>query len=283
MTTQAAPAAAAPAAAPTTEASTAPATQQTTTNEGTTTPSAQSSDSNAAPAATTETPPADEGDLLFSENKPQEPAKLTVDEQKKYLEGKVDPKELEGKTDEEIAKLVDEHKAKEAEAAGKVDFAKITLPEGIKMSEENQKALQAFVTKNKLTGEQAQAAAQEMADMGSKLQQENLRQWQDMKKSWRESVENDPVLGGNNLKQTVADCNDVVRQFAGSEAELKEFQADLIFLGLGNKPSFVRFLKNIRAATKEDGMDGRSTASAAPQKSAAQRMWPDMKSEADAS
>lgn len=282
MTTQAAPATAAPAA--TTEA-TSTTTPATTTPQATTTPSAQSSDSTQQAQTTTQADgqqQADAGDLLFDQKPDDNQAqKLTVDDHKKFLEGKIDPKELEGKTDEEIAKLYDEQKAKEGEAASTVDFEKITLPEGIKMSEANQKALQEFVTKNNLTGEQAQAAAQEMATMGAKLQQENLAQWQNMKKGWREKVESDPVLGGNNLKQTISDCNDIVRKFAGSDAELKEFQADLIFLGLGNKPSFVRFLKNVHAATKEDGLDGKSTATAQPQVSPAKRMYPNMRSEND--
>lgn len=238
----------------------------TTTTQTTTTPSAQSSQTDpAAPAVVTEPAKADAanpepaktdgakdpGDLLFDENK----------------DGEADGEKKDGE---------------EADQAIAVDFEKITLPDGMQISAENKEALSAFIAKYNLPADAAQGAAQELADIGAKMQQAQLDGWMDMKKEWREKVESDPILGGHNLKQTVADANTVVRKYAGDEAQLKEFQQDLVFLGLGNKTSFVRFLANIHAATKEDTLDGRSSAASVASKTAAQRMYPSMKSESDA-
>ncbi len=246
MTTEAA---AAPAAEATT---TAPAATPTTTTEASTTPSAPSGDKPA------------EGQKPEGEKKDFDPKAddLLFDEKK----------EGEKKEGEE-----GEKKEGDPEAPVAIDFEQIKLPEGMTISEENKTAITEFTGKHKLT----QEAAQDLADIGARIEQARLDGWQNMKKEWRGQVEADPQLGGQNIKQTVSECNDIIRKFAGNEGELKELQDDLIFLGLGNKKSFVRFLKNVHAATKEDGVTGKSGGGQTPTKSAAQRMYPNMKSEND--
>lgn len=232
-----------------TEAS-APAAEATPTTETTTTPSQQPSE-----------PAKDTGDLLFGEKPPE-------DGQEKPDGEKPDGEDGEKGDDAEVVEA-------------KVDFEKITLPEGIAISEESKEALQSFITKHKLSPEAAQDAAQELADIGASIQQKQVEQWQNMKQEWRQAVENDPKLGGHNLRQTIDSCDAVVRKFVGGEAELQEFQADLTLLGLGNKLSFIRFLSNVHAATAEDKLGGKSATAQPAPKSMAQRMYPNMRSEAE--
>ncbi len=247
----------------------APTTETTTTTIATetanTTHSEKSSDSppaektDAKPDGKEATKKEGDGDLLFEEKKDKADDADSADDEKEKKD-----------SEEEKPPIT-------------VDFEKIKVPEGMTISEENQKALADFVNKHNLSQEGAQEAVQELADLGAKMQQVQIDKWMDMKKEWRSQVEADKELGGQNLTKTIAECNDVVRKFAGDEANLKEFQNDLIFLGLGNKPSFVRFLKNINAATKEDGLDGKSANTQTPTKTMAQRMYPDMPSESSAS
>ena len=227
----------------------APATEATPTTETTTIPSQQPSE----PAKATDT-----GDLLFGEKPPE-------DGQEKPDGEKPDGEEGE---DPEVV-------------VPKVDFEKITLPEGVVITDESKEALQGFITKHKLSPEAAQDAAQELADIGASIQQKQVEQWQTMKQEWRQAVENDPKLGGHNLRQTIDSCDAVVRKFVGGEAELQEFQADLTLLGLGNKLSFIRFLSNVHAATAEDKLGGKSGPAEPAAKSMAQRMYPNMRSEAE--
>lgn len=200
---------------------------------------------------------------------------------KKFLEEKLGDKksELEGKTDEEIAKLFDEAKAKEAAeaAAGPVfKFEDIKVPETMPITPEAKEKVTALAAKHKLGTE----AMQEMIDAHVEIMNAQTKQWDDMKKGWRTEVEKDPVIGGKNLDAVKKDANDVVRKFAGNEQELQELQEDLILLGLGNKKSFIRFLNNVAKATKEDKIAGTSTSQTPPKKTTAQIMYPNMKSEA---
>lgn len=213
-----------------------------------------------------------------TEEKPAE--KPPVADMKKFLEEKLGDKktELEGKTDEEIAKMFDEAKAKEAADAnaGPVfKFDDIKIPETMPITPETKEKVTAIAAKHKLGTE----AMQELIDTHVEIMNGQTEQWEGLKKTWRGEVEKDPVLGGKNLETVRKAANDVVRKFAGNETELKEFQEDLILLGLGNKKSFIRFLNNVAAKTKEDTLDGAAGSGEPKKPTAAQRMWPNMKSE----
>lgn len=168
---------------------------------------------------------------------------------KKFLEEKLGDKktELEGKTDEEIAKLYDDQKAKDA-AAPTFKLEELVIPDDLPVPEAIKSKVTEVANKHKLGKE----AMQELTDIHIEMQRDQLKQWNDMKQKWRDGVKSDPVLGGENLDKSVAAADAVVRRFAGTPEELAEFSADLKILGLGNKKSFVRLMNNIAAATGED-------------------------------
>lgn len=209
---------------------------------------------------------------------------LTPDEQKKFLlDKKVDPKSLEGKTDEEIKKMFDEQSAKdkaEADAGPKVNFEEIKTSDGTKIAPENMDWLKKFAGDNKLTQEQAQ----ELVDRGVEMQKQNLQFWNDTKKNWLGEVKADPEIGGKNLESTVNNVETAIQKFAankefgGSPELLAELQQDLVMLGLGVKKSFIKLMNNVHRATANDSMDGRS-GSNPPKKDIAERMYPGMRSE----
>lgn len=186
---------------------------------------------------------ADQGDLMFAKK-----------------EGEDEKKEGEEKADE-----------KEGEKAEAVyDFK---LPDDAQPVPEMLDNLKVFAKENKLSPE----AAQKIVDMGVEMQTKQLEQWNSTKKAWRDEVRADSVLGGHNLDASIKTAEDIVARFGGNETEIKEMQDDLVFMGLGNKKSFIRFCNNIAKATKEDSMDGSVNKSAERQaEGLAQRMWPNM-------
>lgn len=161
------------------------------------------------------------------------------------------------------------------DAAEPIKIEELTVPEDMPIPEEMKGPMSEYITENKLD----KAGAQKLTDLGVKMQQHNLDIWTKTKTDWRKEVEADPELGGQNLKQTVAKANDVIRQFAGTEENLAELKQDLVLLGLGNKRSFVRFLTNISKATGNDSAAGASGTGSdvSGQEAMAKRMYPNMK------
>lgn len=226
-------------------------------------PQSQEGQNKEAPAAKAES-----ADLLFDES-------ILNPEEKKAAEAAEKAKAEADMTPEEKAaadaKKAEEDKAKEGEAPP-VLITDLTIPEDFPVPEEAKADFEALVKEEKWTKEQAQKAV----DLHVKQKQKELNNWLNTKADWRKQVEKDPELGGQNLTASVKAANDVVRKFAGTEGQLRELQDDLILLGLGNKPSFIRLMNNISKATREDKIDGKSGHQNAGEKSTAQKMWPDM-------
>lgn len=127
----------------------------------------------------------------------------------------------------------------------------------------------------------AQDKFQKAVDLHVKIQTKQLEDFKGIKDDWRAKSLADPELGNNNpetFKATVGRANDIVRKFAGTPAQLEEFQVGLKYLGLGNHPSFIRFCNNVAKATGEDTLGGDSkNPGGGAQKDLATLMYPDMK------
>lgn len=154
-------------------------------------------------------------------------------EGEKVAEGEVEGDEGEKKTDS-----ADD---KESE-----DWS-LEIPKDGFVSEESLKEIEAFAKENKL-GKEAAAKL---------LERENLaianfinKQEQDMNAEldqWRESVINDPQLGGENLKVTVENARRVVERF-GNEPFINLLRDT----GYGDNPEVVRFLSKIGKLMSDD-------------------------------
>lgn len=161
---------------------------------------------------------------------------------RKYLVEKTadGEKGLEGKTDEEIAKLYDTLKATETAApVFKIDDVK--TPDDMPIPDDMKAEITTFANENKLNKEQMQ----KLMDMGVKTQTKNLEFWDKTKLEWRKQSENDPDIGGQKFEDSVRLANKMVRDFAGGEKALEELQDDLQLLGLGNKRSFIKLMVNM--------------------------------------
>lgn len=222
----------------------------------------------------------DDGKTATEAEKKTEPA--TPADMKKYLvDKKVDEKTLEGKTEAEIKALFDAEKAKETadnKEGEKIEYKDFTVPEDMPIAPDTLAEFKAFATENKLT----QEAAQKFIDLGVKQQEKSLEFWQNTKKSWRTDSERDPVIGGDKLKTSVNNANDIVRRFAsdpnlgGSPELLKEYQEDLILLGLGNKKSYIKVMNNIHKMISDDSFQGSNNGGAPKSKTMAQTLYPNM-------
>lgn len=192
-----------------------------------------------------------------------EQAQLLFDETKPEGEGNA-PSDGEG----------DKNKDGEGEAPVEVKLEELSLPEDYAIPDDMKAPLTEFIAENKMSKEQAQ----KVVDLGVKMQQQNLDAWVKTKGDWRKEVENDPVLGGANLKTTVGKVNNLIRKFGGNEQEMAEFKQDLVLLGLGNKRSFIRFMSNIAKATGNDSASGNGGGSAQGDsfEDKAKRMYPNM-------
>lgn len=240
------------------------------------------------------------GDLMFGK-KPEEkkadapadkPAEkpAIADQRKALLEKATDEaakKALEGKTDEEIAKLFDEAdaKAKADEEAAKnppFKFEDLKIPADMPVTPEMKEKvseLSNIFNDEKLSKTEKM---QKAIDLHLEQQQKSLDFWNDTKAQWREVSKNDKVIGGQNIEKSVATAESVAvkfggnPEFGGSPELLREFQDDLMLLGLGNKRSFIRIFNNIAKATGEDKMDGQGGNQQQQAGDMARRMWPDM-------
>ena len=161
------------------------------------------------------------------------------------------------------------------------DIDALTTPEGQEIPSDIKTALSEFAKEHKLTNE----AAQQIVDMGVKQNKMAIDNWIQTRKDWRTESERDPEIGNENFTKSVQSANSVVRQFASNpnadaatqEKQFKEFQDDLILLGLGQKKSFIRFCVNIGKHFENGGIpttgDGESGGNRKPSSAV---LYPDM-------
>lgn len=238
----------APAQQPTAQPASTPTTTQTSQpNAATGNPATEQKQGDAA-----QQPAVEQAQLLFDEGQPEGQGDATTDGADKPKEGEADPN-----------------------APVEVKLEELAVPDDMPIPDDMKAPLTEFIAENKMSKEQAQ----KVIDLGVKMQQQNLDIWTKTKGEWRKAAESDPEIGGANLKPTLNRVNNAIRKFAGNETQLKEFQQDLILLGLGNKPSFIRFMNNVAKATGNDSAAGNS-GGGAPNgddfEAKAKRMYPNM-------
>ena len=87
-----------------------------------------------------------------------------------------------------------------------------------------------------------EAFIKEQVDLAQEKQDEEIE-------AWKQSVIDDPKMGGDNLKQTVSNARKVVERFGGEE--LSQILNDT---GFGNHPVIVGFLAQIGSLMNEDSL-----------------------------
>lgn len=94
--------------------------------------------------------------------------------------------------------------------------------------------------------------------------------WNNMIAEWKTAVDTDPLIGGVNKQQSLAQAREVVETYADDAAELKGL---LRSTGLGNHPQFIKLLVNVRKNTPGEATPVKGDKSGAPL-SFAERLYP---------
>lgn len=98
--------------------------------------------------------------------------------------------------------------------------------------------------------------------------------WNDQQTKWQEEVKADPVVGGANMTENLAQVSKLIETFGSAEtdatkkaAEVEDLRKALDHTGAGNHPAVVRFLfrvaKELNEPTAVQGNPAATTASAA--------------------
>lgn len=122
------------------------------------------------------------------------------------------------------------------------------MPEGVKLDADQAEQFSGVAKELGLTQEQAQ----KIADLQVKAVQKQIDAHRSTVIGWRDSVVNDPVLGGDKLTATVATANKAI-DLAPPEVRT-ELRTLLDTTGLGNHPAVVKWAHAIGMLVSEDGM-----------------------------
>lgn len=119
---------------------------------------------------------------------------------------------------------------------GESQYTDFTIPDDLPAQETDVTFLKEFGSKHGLT----QDALQELIDQHVSMTQRTFDEFNNMKTEWKEQLESDPKIGGENLKTTIEKANQAVALIG--DDELIE---DLTLLGVGNKRSFANAMLKV--------------------------------------
>ncbi len=207
--------------------------------------------------------PADDAQLLF-DDKLKEGDDNTGDT-KKDGEGEGDAEKKDGE---------------EGDKPEAIKFEDFKIDENLIVDDETKTSLLEIVNDDKLTkGEMVQ----KLIDLHSKNELDRAQQFQKFVADQKQSVINDPELGGDNLKKTVAEADAAIRRFCkdpafgGSDEMFKEMQDYLTLMGLGNSKVMIKFFRNVARATGNDSFIDGNSGGGASEKPLENILFPNMK------
>ena len=119
----------------------------------------------------------------------------------------------------------------------------LSLPDGYTFDEEIKNGLVEFAKEKNLTQEETQ----KLADLGVKMREKEVAQFQETQKQWIEQIKSDPVLGGAQLNENIAVAKKAIDTFG--TPELKKLLNDT---GFGNHPEVVSAFYKIGKSISED-------------------------------
>jgi hypothetical protein len=97
--------------------------------------------------------------------------------------------------------------------------------------------------------------------------------WRDTQKAWQAEVKADKEIGGANLQKNLSSVAKLIDSLGAKEAQ--DFRQALNFTGAGNNPAVIKALVKLAQAQTEPGLISGSPPPA-PQKTAAQKLYPEM-------
>lgn len=155
----------------------------------------------------------------------------------------------------------------EKPATGAPEKYDIKPPEGVSMDETGMEAFAGFARDQGLTNEAAQAF---LDKLGPVMTQRHADQIAAVQQQWHDASKNDKEFGGPKFAENLAVAQRALDKFGSPE--LTQFLVDS---GLGKHPEIIRAFHKVGLAVSEDSLVT-GQGSGAPQKTMAQRMYPDM-------
>lgn len=143
-------------------------------------------------------------------------------------------------------------------------------PEGLQVDQALLDTVVPIFTDAQLPADKAQLLVHAYAAHVAAQQQAAQEAFTAQVQSWADAVKADPEIGAANLPKTVSAAKRVLARFGDEQVTTLLEES-----GLGSHPGVVRMLAKIGAATAEDTTI-QSTAVAAPEKSAAELLYPSM-------
>lgn len=174
----------------------------------------------------------------------------------------------------------DEGKSPDEEADGQADAKKggapetyeaFTAPEGVTIDEAAVATVTPVFKELNLTQEQAQSLVSKYAELQQAAAEQQVANFNQVKKDWVAELKSDPEFGGDKFDQTVGAAKAVIGKY-GDKAlfnELKEW-------GWANNPRLIKLLARVNAHLSEDQTEHGDPAAQAKPRSAAQTLYPNM-------
>lgn len=209
-------------------------------------------------AKPTESKPADgrpaDGIIAPVDGKPAEPAKVSADDQRKFLTEKGGKAEDLAKLSEaDLQKQYDTAKAAEPKPGEvKAEDIKIEIPEGVTIDDKTLTDFKGLLADAKLTPSER---AQKIIDMhvgALKAAAEGPgKVWTEMQEKWQGEVKADKEMGGTNFDATRSTIAKAISDVMGDQA--KEVFDAFQFTGAANHPAIVRLMLRVGKALTEGG------------------------------
>lgn len=163
---------------------------------------------------------------------------------------------------------------KPGEEAKPIEYTDFKVPEGVTLDAEKVGAFKTIASELGIPQEGAQKLMDLYANEIKQVSEAPLRAWNDLQKTWREEVTNDPTIGGANLDKNLATTKAGLKALLGADA-VKFFDA-LSLTGAGSNPDIVRGLMKAAAPhAPADPVNGNP--SGGNKKSAGATLYPEMK------
>lgn len=152
-----------------------------------------------------------------------------------------------------------------------IEYAKPEVPEGLTLDEGFLTDFTNIAKESGLSPEQFK----KMTDMGAKMATSIMTKAQEANQQridgWRQETENDKEIGGEKLAENLSIAKRAMETFGSPE-----LSAVLDESGLGNHPALIKALVKIGRGVSEDSLVPGGAQSAAPAKTIAQQMYPNM-------
>lgn len=222
-----------------------------------------------APAAPASQAPAASAAAAAAAQTPE--AKAALDQAREFLKSVVaDPKTLEGKSDEDIAKLATTMKARANTAGAPEKYEDFKAPEGQTLDASVMTEFSGLAKELDLPQDKAQALVTKLAPVIAKQQNDHINATlAKADTEWLAASKTDSEFGGTDFDKNVGIAKNAINTF-GTDA----FKQFLDQSRMGNHPEWVRFAYRIGKAISQDGKVIAGAQPGQGNKTLADQLWP---------